>query len=96
MNRTYCQNRYRDDGVQIIPFHICGGTETSEKPCIGDAGGPLMGLEELPSLEKRVTAFGVLSMNKPAIGDCLSGNPGVYTKVLNYMIWILDNIKPEA
>ena len=81
-------------GIRLSSNQFCGGAKLTEKPCIGDEGGPLMGIEERSGQKKLVTAFGILSMTHSTIGSCdRSSWPGVYTKVLDYMPWILNEIK---
>ncbi|XP_075071855.1 trypsin-like [Mixophyes fleayi] len=73
-----CYNSYPG---QITGNMICVGyLEGGKDSCQGDSGGPVVCNGELQ---------GVVSWG---IGCALAGNPGVYTKVCNYVSWIEETI----
>lgn len=64
---------------------ICAGAiEGGKDSCQGDSGGPLLMLED-----SVYTQFGVVSFGQ---GCGRKGFPGVYTKVVNYLQWINDQM----
>lgn len=68
---------------------ICAGGMIARKrdACSGDSGGPLM-LEN----GNHVSLIGVVSFGH----DCAYANyPGIYTRVENYIDWILDRIDEQ-
>ncbi|XP_046679805.1 phenoloxidase-activating factor 3-like [Homalodisca vitripennis] len=75
----------------ISDKQICAGGIQGEGTCYGDSGGPLMmsvGLHPTTYFVVGVTSYVV---SKDA-GGCGSGVPDVYTKVSEYIPWILDTI----
>ncbi|KAG8307786.1 hypothetical protein J6590_013483 [Homalodisca vitripennis] len=74
----------------IIPQQMCAGGVIGKDSCGGDSGGPLMAPFSF-NAPPRYFIIGVVSYG-PQI--CASTNtPGVYTKVSEYMMWILNNIR---
>ncbi|KAJ8960283.1 hypothetical protein NQ318_004008 [Aromia moschata] len=64
---------------------------TQEGLCSGDSGGPFqvpLGLRG----EGRFVQFGIVSAGPQYCG--YTGAPGIYTKIVYYMDWILDNLEP--
>lgn len=59
---------------------ICAGGELNMDVCDGDSGGALMNKTELGW-----TAFGIVAFGSR---DCSRGDPGVYTKIQNYLDWL--------
>ncbi|XP_031785763.1 serine protease easter [Nasonia vitripennis] len=94
-NPTKCANQYKSEGINLSEYQVCAGIQPTEKACIGDLGGPMMGIEERPNQQKRVTAFGVLSLTHPPQDSCQNdGWPGIYTKVGEYVPWIISQLRP--
>nr|XP_023025007.1 venom protease-like [Leptinotarsa decemlineata] len=56
--------------------------------CTGDSGGPLTRAFKIDG-KKRSYTFGIVSYG---LKDCGEG-PGIYTRVISFLPWILDNIK---
>ncbi|XP_073817190.1 serine protease 7-like [Musca autumnalis] len=69
--------------LRVQPTQICAGGVTGMDSCIGDSGG---------SLARRTASGwvmeGIVSYGRKCGGD----KPAVYTRVRNYIPWIVDNI----
>lgn len=83
-----CTNVYRSLNVELNGNQVCAGGTRGQDACMGDSGGPLMFYNRHHA---SWVASGVVSIG---LKDCgLSGFPGVYTKVENYVDWIKAKIK---
>ena len=69
---------------------MCAGGEKGKDSCQGDSGGPLMD-SGLSGSEVRWVAIGIVSSGPAACG--VEDRPSLYTKVSDFMDWILNNIK---
>uniref|UniRef100_A0A1B6ENS7 limulus clotting factor C n=2 Tax=Cuerna arida TaxID=1464854 RepID=A0A1B6ENS7_9HEMI len=75
---------------EIIDKQMCAGGVVGKDSCSGDSGGPLMAPFSMDA-PPRYFIVGIVSFGPK---KCATTNtPGVYTKVSEYMTWILDNIK---
>jgi len=72
-------------------FQLCAGGEQGKDSCQGDSGGPLMS-QDVKGQSLQWTLQAVVSIGPEKCGTL--GTPGVYTKVSDYVTWILDNMKP--
>ncbi|GLV31538.1 Serine protease 7 [Carabus blaptoides fortunei] len=74
--------------VEITKTQLCAGGKSGQDSCYGDSGGPLM--RTMPGKDnfyvEGVVSFGALCGQE--------GLPGIYTRVSEYLNWILDNMKP--
>ncbi|CAL4102202.1 unnamed protein product, partial [Meganyctiphanes norvegica] len=79
-----CADAY--DGTDIGDNFLCAGIKVvgGRDACQGDSGGPL----QWKGSNGRWAVIGVVSWG---IKCAEPGNPGVYTRVNNYMDWIKDN-----
>uniref|UniRef100_A0A1B6MA77 Peptidase S1 domain-containing protein n=1 Tax=Graphocephala atropunctata TaxID=36148 RepID=A0A1B6MA77_9HEMI len=84
-----CVEKYRGRAT-ITRKQLCAGGVIGKDSCGGDSGGPLMGAFSLNS-PPRYFIVGVVSYGPQVCAN--SDSPGVYTKVSEYMMWILDNIR---
>uniref|UniRef100_A0A6A7G109 CLIP domain-containing serine protease n=2 Tax=Hirondellea gigas TaxID=1518452 RepID=A0A6A7G109_9CRUS len=76
-------------GAAFGDNQICAGGRKGEDTCSGDSGGPLVkaGSGGPPYLQVGVVSFG--------LSVCGTNNtPAVYTSVVDYRQWIVDNLKP--
>ncbi|XP_069360806.1 uncharacterized protein [Maniola hyperantus] len=86
-----CQALY-NGSPRIDKSQLCAGGIRDKDSCGGDSGGPLL----YPGRTRagagvRYVQRGIVSYGSKRCG--LGGFPGVYTRVANYMDWILDNIR---
>jgi secreted trypsin-like serine protease len=84
-----CQSVYPSKGLWTK--QLCAGGADGKDSCSGDSGGPLM----KDATDNRVQYYyvaGVVSFGPTPCGQ--QGKPGVYTKVSEYIDWILETIKP--
>jgi secreted trypsin-like serine protease len=70
---------------------VCAGGGNGANSCKGDSGGPLMKIG-IESEQYFFYAAGVESFGPDLCGS--QNRPGVYTKVSEYIDWILETIKP--
>lgn len=67
---------------------VCAGGDLQEA-CIADLGGPLMSLEARNYGTRKMTVYGMLT-----VPTCMMNNePGVFTKILPYKDWILEQME---
>ncbi|KAJ8668476.1 hypothetical protein QAD02_010139 [Eretmocerus hayati] len=98
-NKRECELIYRVHGFAVLsPTQICAGGERNKNSCSGDSGGPLIGLNE-PILKGKLFEFrnavlGIVSFGSQRCGT--AGIPAVYTKVYDYVPWILDKIRSSS
>lgn len=91
MTNKDCARHFIESGINITETQICAGGEKGKDSCEGDSGGPLM-YRYTTENEENWICIGVVSFG---VGRCGSEQqPGVYTRVSEYLPWILDNIKP--
>ncbi|KAF2895873.1 hypothetical protein ILUMI_10308 [Ignelater luminosus] len=69
---------------------FCGVQKHTLQSCIGSIGSPLM-MPVVSTNELNLYVDGILTWND----KCASNDPGVYTRVINYMPWILEIISKE-
>ncbi|NXN98364.1 TRY3 protein, partial [Rhinopomastus cyanomelas] len=75
-----CEEAY---GSKVTEDMVCaGGTQAGKDSCQGDSGGPLLCEGVLQ---------GIVSWGDYPCGQL--GHPGVYSRVHNYMPWILETIE---
>ncbi|KAF2881998.1 hypothetical protein ILUMI_24179 [Ignelater luminosus] len=86
-----CAKFYAQGGITITGSQMCAGGEKGKDSCQGDSGGPVMYLDRSADEENWMT-IGVVSFGLQKCG--IESQPGVYTRVTDYIPWILDNIQP--
>uniref|UniRef100_A0AAG5CUB7 CLIP domain-containing serine protease n=1 Tax=Anopheles atroparvus TaxID=41427 RepID=A0AAG5CUB7_ANOAO len=83
-----CRQKYPQ--ANIDQTQLCAGGEAGKDACRGDSGGPLMYPGRRGYQEVMILA-GLVSFGK----KCgIQGVPGVYTRVGQYMDWIVGNLEP--
>lgn len=85
-----CKQKYQSAGVRLGEGQLCAGGERGKDSCRGDSGGPLMQRQFDGNM--RWETVGVVSFGPSPCG--MVGWPGVYTKVYDYMPWILSKMRP--
>jgi len=60
---------------------------------LGDSGGPLLAEILAPNKISKQFQLGIVSFGQV---QCGGGLPGVYTRISNYLSWILDNIGQDS
>ncbi|KAF2881990.1 hypothetical protein ILUMI_24171 [Ignelater luminosus] len=86
-----CATFYRQRDIQVAGSQICAGGERGKNACNGDSGGPLMYRDRKEEEENWVTV-GIVSFG---LEKCAGQNvPVVFTRVTEYLEWIVDNMKP--
>ncbi|XP_050078066.1 serine protease grass-like [Anopheles maculipalpis] len=76
-----------DPYIKLSDNQMCAiGTNLTDN-CTGDSGGPLKAV----SINGRFVQYGVVSVGLRTCGR--QSAPGVYTRVENYMDWILENLE---
>ncbi|XP_053667114.1 phenoloxidase-activating factor 3-like [Anopheles marshallii] len=82
------QLRQKDKFVRITDGQLCAiGADLSDN-CSGDSGGPL---KSISMQHSRYVQYGVVSFGLRTCGK--QSAPGVYTKVENYVDWILSRLE---
>lgn len=84
-----CKSIYEDNQVYLTENHLCAGGVSGYDSCRGDSGGPLMSVEYFNGQPywflQGIVSFGPVTC-------AMEGWPGVYTKVSNYVDWIISNM----
>ncbi|XP_046982437.1 spaetzle-processing enzyme-like [Schistocerca americana] len=75
--------------AEVGPTQMCVGGVVGQDSCGGDSGGPLMKVEALDG-PPRYYLLGVVSFGSKRCGA--STMPGVYTRMADYVHWVLDNM----
>ncbi|KAL0270401.1 UNVERIFIED_CONTAM: hypothetical protein PYX00_007823 [Menopon gallinae] len=85
-----CKPFYDGINIRLRNSQMCAGGERAKDSCQGDSGGPLMS-SEIINGQSSWFATGIVSFGPE---DCGVQNiAGVYTKVSDYVDWILDNMR---
>lgn len=90
-SHSECNSKYQEARVDLSSDQLCAGGEKGKDSCRGDSGGPLMTISTDLEGESNWFAAGVVSFGPSPCGT--EGWPGVYTRVANYIPWILSKIK---
>lgn len=87
-----CGRTYRNAGLELGAGQICAGGQRGKDSCRGDSGGPLMFRARGPNEDRpKWNSVGVVSFGPSPCG--MAGWPGVYTKVHDFLPWILRNMR---
>ena len=89
VERRACQSQFARMRAAIGPTQLCAGGRVGQDSCEGDSGGPLMMHD---TWGPPYHLIGVTSFGDTNCGH--SGTAGVYTRVSDYLDWILQNMAP--
>lgn len=78
-------------GITLHDKQFCAGGINETDACPGDSGGALMH-EFLDDGVFKIIQYGIVSMGYTVCGK--ENVPTVYTKVTEYVDWILDHLQP--
>lgn len=92
VSQDQCDQTYSNAGVRLGFGQICAGGQRGKDSCRGDSGGPLMALESFRNGTGKWFAVGVVSFGPSPCG--MQGWPGVYTKVQDFVPWIISKLRP--
>ncbi|CAH1963257.1 unnamed protein product [Acanthoscelides obtectus] len=84
-----CRHIYRHF-APVKEAQICAGGYAGRDSCGGDSGGP-MNYVGLVDGTPRFVQYGIVSYGPRQCGT--DGQPAIYTKVAQYLEWILDNLE---
>lgn len=90
-DREQCLGAYRNAGISIGYGQMCAGGQRGKDSCRGDSGGPLMSIERTSDGKGRWSVTGIVSFGTSYCG--LPGWPGIYTRVIDFVPWILEKIR---
>ncbi|CAL8073322.1 unnamed protein product [Orchesella dallaii] len=99
VHRSNCDRFYTRNIGHLRKSHVCAGGYPGKGDCAGDSGGSLfkqlqVGGDDGTEGMERYVQFGLVSTG--AVVNCArEGKPSVYTSVMNFMPWILDNLEAK-
>ncbi|XP_055323307.1 serine protease easter-like isoform X2 [Sitodiplosis mosellana] len=88
-NWNRCNDKY---GRRLIAAQLCAGGEEGKDSCSGDSGGPLHADDKTSRGIPYTYLAGIVSRGPQRCGT--PGYPAIYTKVDQYLDWIMQNMKP--
>uniref|UniRef100_A0A182TI02 CLIP domain-containing serine protease n=1 Tax=Anopheles melas TaxID=34690 RepID=A0A182TI02_9DIPT len=91
VDNEVCADAFSSIRLEIIPTQLCAGGEKGKDSCRGDSGGPLMRYGDGRSSSKYWYLIGLVSFGLEQCGT--DGVPGVYTRMSEYMDWVLDTME---
>ncbi|XP_031634546.1 serine protease easter-like isoform X2 [Contarinia nasturtii] len=89
VTHTRCNNEYRNNGFTMTNGHLCAQGDDRQDSCRGDSGGPLM-YQHKNGLNVHYYLAGIVSFGGRECGQ--PGVPSVYTRVDQYINWILAKL----
>lgn len=89
VSNKQCKNAFKEK-ADIDHKQLCVGGRIGADSCGGDSGGPLMKVDVITMPKYYV--FGIVSFGSKYCGE--RPTPAVYTKIAEYLVWILNNITP--
>ncbi|KAJ8985954.1 hypothetical protein NQ317_010712 [Molorchus minor] len=89
---SVCQTIYKKF-ARITDDQICAGRGDGKDSCGGDSGGPMQYVGTVVDGTPRFMQYGIVSYGPRHCG--MNGNPSIYTRVGNYLEWILDNMERD-
>ncbi|XP_070152531.1 ovochymase [Polyergus mexicanus] len=92
-DKDQCDQIYSNAGVRLGYGQMCAGGQKGKDSCRGDSGGPLMSVERIADGTGRWAAVGVVSFGPSPCG--MQDWPGVYTRVVDFVPWIISKLVAE-
>lgn len=89
--KNECISIYKRHGISLVDSQICAGGVKRRDSCTGDSGGPLMAVDRTET-EENYVAYAMVSFGPKICGT--RNLPGVYTRMADFIDWILDHLKP--
>ncbi|XP_057664004.1 venom protease-like [Diorhabda carinulata] len=86
-DKCVCSEEYE---LNLSDGQLCAGVMGGGDSCQGDSGGPMVWSRKESFVNKNYV-IGIVSFGKESCGE----GPAVYTNVIHYIKWILDNIYDE-
>ena len=94
INHTDCLKRAAPYNLPLTTNQICAGGNEGHDVCSGDSGGPLTKIDSGNSPTAQSVNFIVGIVSFGADMPCgTAGLPSVYTRVMSYLSWILENLR---
>ncbi|XP_073814913.1 serine protease ea-like [Musca autumnalis] len=91
-NIPECQKRYRKVSISLNShYQMCASGVKGVDSCTGDSGGALMVQEHI---DNRNVYFAVGMVSFGPVPCASKSLPGVYTRIGNYIDWIIENLLP--
>jgi len=88
-NQTECKAAYNAQFVPLDDAQICAGFKEGQRDsCRGDSGGPLM----LQNSREQWAVVGIVSFGR---GCGRLNSPGIYTRVPDYVDWIMATVRAQ-
>nr|CAD7457816.1 unnamed protein product [Timema tahoe] len=88
-----CDSSQAPEVRPLDQTQLCAGGNLGKDACRGDSGGPLIDKRESPTTSQVQTyQLGIVSFGSIPCGS--NKAPSVFTRVSEYLDWILDNIHP--
>uniref|UniRef100_A0A2C9GV95 CLIP domain-containing serine protease n=1 Tax=Anopheles dirus TaxID=7168 RepID=A0A2C9GV95_9DIPT len=90
LSNEACAEAFSTVHLEIIPTQVCAGGEKGRDSCRGDSGGPLMSRTDGVTKAQFWHLVGLVSFGLEQCGT--DGVPGVYTRIGEYMDWVIDTM----
>ena len=92
-DQTKCKNLLTEGDYELEESQLCAGGEAGRDSCFGDSGSALMA--DYIDSKNRFETWKLIGLVSFGLGKkCgVQGSPGIYTKIRDYIPWILDNVE---
>ena len=92
-DQTKCKNLLTEGDYELEESQLCAGGEAGRDSCFGDSGSALMA--DYIDSKNRFETWKLIGLVSFGLSNkCgVQGSPGIYTKIRDYIPWILDNVE---
>jgi len=92
-DQTKCKNLLTEADYELEESQLCAGGEAGRDSCFGDSGSALMA--DYIDSKNRFETWKLIGLVSFGLSKkCgVQGSPGIYTKIRDYIPWILDNVE---